>query len=125
MAHGFDNKKGWDVMDTQKRLHENISALADGELAVGEIELAFATLSTADGQVAWDAYHLIGHTLRSDGCGSELSVDFCTRLAARLAPENPLRHSLGGRRSAPREGGQNGDAAASDGAAAAASMLSS
>ena len=76
-----------DAMDTQKRLHENISALADGELATSEIELAFAALGSADGQAAWDVYHRIGHTLRSDSCGSELSGGFRARLAQRLALE--------------------------------------
>ena len=76
-----------DVMDTQ--LHENISALADGELATSEIELAFAALGSADGQAAWDVYHQIGHTLRSDSCGSELSGGFRARLAQRLALEPP------------------------------------
>lgn len=70
-------------MDT--RLHENISALADGELSSGDIELAFATLATPDGQAAWTAYVQIGAALRSRHCGAELSVDFSSRLASRLA----------------------------------------
>ena len=74
-----------DLMDTQ--LHENISALADGELAASEIELTFAALGSTDGQAAWDVYHRIGHTLRSDSCGSELSGEFRARLAQRLALE--------------------------------------
>ena len=75
------------VMETQKRLHENISALADGELPSSEVELAFAALDTPDGRAAWDAYHQIGHTLRSDHFGAELSPSFAGRLAARLATE--------------------------------------
>lgn len=77
-------------MDTQKRLHENISALVDGELADSELELAFAEIDTPEGRFAWDAYHQIGHTLRSDGCGFELSGRFATGLAARLAFEPVL-----------------------------------
>lgn len=77
-------------MDTQKRLHENISALVDGELAASEVELAFAEIDTPEGRFAWDAYHQIGHTLRSDGCGFELSGQFAARLAARLAAEPAL-----------------------------------
>lgn len=76
-----------DVMDTQKQLHEHISALVDGELAPGEAELTFAALDTVEGRAAWNAYHQIGHTLRSDGCGAELSEGFAARLAARLAEE--------------------------------------
>lgn len=73
-------------MDT--RLHENISALADGELASGDIELTFATLATPDGQIAWKAYYQIGAALRSQHCGAELSADFASRLASRLAHES-------------------------------------
>lgn len=69
------------------RLHENISALADGELASGDIELAFATLATAEGQTAWKAYYQIGAALRSQHCGAELGADFAGRLAFRLAQE--------------------------------------
>jgi sigma-E factor negative regulatory protein RseA len=74
-------------MDAQKQLHENISALADGELPASEAELAFAALDTPDGWAAWNAYHQIGHTLRSDQFGAELSEGFAARLAGRLAAE--------------------------------------
>ena len=74
-------------MDMQKKSYENISALADGELAPNEVELAFATLETPGGRVAWNAYHQIGHVLRSDACGFDLSEEFSARLAARLAAE--------------------------------------
>ena len=92
------------VMDTQKRLNENISALADGELASSEIELAFAALGTAEGQAAWEAYHRIGHALRSDSCGSELSGDSLARLATRLAAEHPSGRGSGGRSAGTRAG---------------------
>jgi sigma-E factor negative regulatory protein RseA len=74
------------AMDTQKRLHENISALADGELPDSERELALAALGTADGQAAWRAYHLTGDVLRA-APGGELSDGFGAALAARLAAE--------------------------------------
>ncbi len=83
-------------MDTQKQLHETISALADGELAASEVELAFAALDTPEGRAAWGAYHQIGHTLRSDDCGAELSEGFAARMAARLAAEPPLHAPLAG-----------------------------
>jgi sigma-E factor negative regulatory protein RseA len=70
------------------QLHENISALADGELAGSDIELACATLATPDGQVAWQAYYQIGAALRSQHCGAELSPDFASRLASRLATDS-------------------------------------
>lgn len=73
-------------MDTHKRLHENISALADGELAQSEQELAFAALQTAEGRAAWQAYHLVGDVLRDSARGA-LSDGFTAALAARLATE--------------------------------------
>ena len=74
------------AMDTQKRLHENISALADGELPDSEHELALAALGTVEGRAAWRAYHLTGDVLRNTP-GPELSAGFDAALAARLAAE--------------------------------------
>lgn len=74
-------------MDTQKQLHQHISALADGELAEHEVELAFAALATPGGRDAWSVYQQIGEVLRSDACGFELSRSFGAKLAARLATE--------------------------------------
>eukprot|EP01133_Synstelium_polycarpum_P027280 gene27280-32874_t len=73
------------IMDTHTRLLETISALADGELAASELELAFAALDTDEGRQAWDAYRRIGDALRSDQCGHGLSAQFDGRLASRLA----------------------------------------
>ncbi|MGK5079322.1 RseA family anti-sigma factor [Janthinobacterium sp. HLX7-2] len=74
-------------MDTHTRLHKTISALADGELATSELELAFAALDTDEGRQAWEAYGRIGDALRSDLCGHELSAHFDAQLASRLANE--------------------------------------
>lgn len=76
-------------MDTSKRLRENISALADGELPDSERELALAALGGDDGRAAWRAYQAIGDTLRA-GADGVLSDDFAARLAHRLAAEPPL-----------------------------------
>lgn len=73
-------------MDTHKRLHENISALADGELPQSEQELAFAALATTEGQAAWRAYHVTGDVLR-DSANGALSNGFNAALSARLARE--------------------------------------
>lgn len=75
-------------MDTDKKLREHISALADGALPDSERELALAALDTNAGRAAWRAYHLTGDMLRSTP-GGELSDGFSTRLAARLAAEAP------------------------------------
>lgn len=75
-------------MDTDKKLREHISALADGELPDSERELVFAALDTEAGQAAWRAYHVTGGVLRSTA-GGDLSDDFSARLAARLMAEPP------------------------------------
>ena len=99
------------VMDTQKRLNENISALADGELATGEMELAFAALGTVEGKAAWEAYDRIGHALRTENCGAELSADFLARLASRLAAEDLLGQARGASNPLARAGNEASDAA--------------
>jgi sigma-E factor negative regulatory protein RseA len=85
------------IMDTHTRLHETISALADGELAANELELAFAALDTPSGRQAWDAYRHIGDVLRSEQYGHALSAQFDARLASRLAaepaPDEPAVHA--------------------------------
>jgi sigma-E factor negative regulatory protein RseA len=101
-------------MSTQKQLLEYISALTDGELASSEIELAFAALDTADGRAAWNAYHQIGHTLRSDRCGFELSDGFGANLAARMADEAPGRHAAAARRGVRRTAVADNEVAAPD-----------
>jgi sigma-E factor negative regulatory protein RseA len=89
-ASGFRNyplEMAGSIMDTHTRLHETISALADGELAASELELAFAALDTDEGRQAWDAYRHIGDVLRSEQYGHALSAQFDARLASRLAAE--------------------------------------
>ena len=99
-ASGFRNyslEMAGPIMDTHTRLHETISALADGELAASELELAFAALDTPSGLQAWNAYRLIGDVLRSEQCGHALGAEFETRLARRLAaeaaPDEPAAHA--------------------------------
>jgi sigma-E factor negative regulatory protein RseA len=70
-----------------ERLFEKLSALADGELPLSDAELAFAALDSPEGWTAWNAYHQIGHTLRSDHFGADLRPGFHARLAQRLAAE--------------------------------------
>lgn len=103
-------------MDTHKRLHENISALADGELAQSEQELAFAALQTAEGRAAWQAYHLVGDVLR-DSAQGVLSAGFNAALAARLASEaahelSPLTPGVSDPAAPPFPTANNGAAAA-------------
>jgi sigma-E factor negative regulatory protein RseA len=84
------------LMDTNKKIREQISALKDGELSASDIELAFAALHTPDGRQAWDVYHRIGDVMRAQGA-ADLSPEFSSRLAARLAAEpNHGRRSSAG-----------------------------
>ena len=95
-ASGFRNyplEMAGPIMDTHTRLHETISALADGELAASELELAFAALDTDEGRQIWDAYRHIGDVLRSEQCGHALSAQFDARLASRLAAEAAAAHA--------------------------------
>jgi sigma-E factor negative regulatory protein RseA len=76
-------------MDTHKKIREHISALCDGALPETDRELAFAALRLADGEQAWAVYHHIGDALRAQA-SVELSTQFGTRLAERLAAEPAL-----------------------------------
>lgn len=101
------------------QLHENISALADGELAGSDIELARAALATPDGQMAWQAYYQIGAALRSQYCGAELSPDFANRLASLLAADATFDQPSGAAHRGPAGADDlNGDADADDAHAA-------
>jgi sigma-E factor negative regulatory protein RseA len=73
-------------MDTLKSLHENISALADGELPDSELELTLAALNDPEARLAWQAYHLVGDVLR--GAEARPGLDFAARVALRLAAED-------------------------------------
>jgi sigma-E factor negative regulatory protein RseA len=74
-------------MNTKEMTREQISALADGELADEHIELAFAALRQEGGRADWEVYHQIGDVLRSDDMAVSLSPGFAARMAARLEAE--------------------------------------
>ena len=74
------------VMDTQNKILEHISALSDGELPASDLELAFAALRLPDGERAWNTYHRIGDVLRAQA-SPDLSGAFNLRLSASLAFE--------------------------------------
>ncbi|WP_426113354.1 sigma-E factor negative regulatory protein [Massilia sp. PWRC2] len=83
-------------MDAHKKIREHISALSDGELSTSDLELASAALRSADGELAWLAYHRIGDVLRGQQA-PEFSPGFNARLAARLAGEPvPQRRAAAG-----------------------------
>lgn len=74
-------------MDTKEMTREQISALADGELADQHVELALAALRQDEGRADWEIYHQIGDVLRSDDMAVSLSPGFTARMAARLDAE--------------------------------------
>jgi sigma-E factor negative regulatory protein RseA len=81
------------LMDTHKKIREHISALSDGELSPADLELAFAALQSADGQLAWNSYFRIGDVLRAQAT-PELSDHFDAALASRLDAEPlPIRRA--------------------------------
>jgi sigma-E factor negative regulatory protein RseA len=82
------------LMETNKKIREHISALADGELSESDLELAFAALDSQDGRHAWEVYHRIGDVLRSQA-SADLSSGFSERLAQRLAAEPDLGRRTG------------------------------
>jgi sigma-E factor negative regulatory protein RseA len=81
-------------MDTTKKNRELISALMDGALPEGDLELALAALGTPAGERSWIVWHRIGDALRAEPA-PDLSPGFGERLAAQLAAE-----PLPGRRAA-------------------------
>ncbi|WP_229634228.1 RseA family anti-sigma factor [Duganella qianjiadongensis] len=92
-------------------MHEQLSALADGELDESERELALAALATPDGQQYWRACHLIRVALQADAGAAATAIDggaFQSRLARRLAAEPAY-----GRRTA-AAGGEAADAGGTD-----------
>jgi sigma-E factor negative regulatory protein RseA len=74
-------------MNTKEIDKEQISALADGELADEQIDAALAALRRADRHCDWETYHQIGDVLRSDDMAVTLSAGFAARMAARLDAE--------------------------------------
>ena len=71
-------------MSNDTQLSEQLSALADGELAAHELPALLAALQPG---AEWELYQRIGEALQ--GQQAELSSDFNERLSARLASEAP------------------------------------
>jgi len=79
--------------DEVLKLHERLSALADGELSGDETaQLMAAPQAGHDGlHTTWQTYHLIGDVLRGgEQTAVHASSDFLSRLQTRLAQEPPL-----------------------------------
>jgi sigma-E factor negative regulatory protein RseA len=79
--------------DDVLKLHERLSALADGELDGDETaQLLAVPRAEHDGlHATWQTYHLIGDVLRGgEQSAVHASSDFLSRLQTRLAEEPPL-----------------------------------
>ncbi|CAN7429231.1 sigma-E factor negative regulatory protein [Pseudorhodoferax sp. LjRoot39] len=79
--------------DDVLKLHERLSALADGELDGDEAaQLMAVPQAGRDGlHATWQTYHLIGDVLRGgEQTAVHASSDFLSRLQTRLAQEPPL-----------------------------------
>lgn len=78
-----------DAMDNMTN-QELMSALADGQLR-GEAFARGVEVAATDAAArqAWQAYHLIGDTLRSADLAAAPSAAFMAKLSARLAAEAP------------------------------------
>lgn len=79
--------------DDVLKLHERLSALADGELDGDETAQVMAVPQAGrDGlHATWQTYHLIGDVLRGgEQTAVHASSDFLSRLQTRLAQEPPL-----------------------------------
>ena len=74
-------------MSMNKMSREQISTLADNELADSHIDLALAALRQPEERAAWEIYHQIGDVLRSEEMAVSMSLGFSARMAARLAAE--------------------------------------
>lgn len=79
--------------DDVLKLHERLSALADGELDGDEAARLLATQQAEPARLhaTWQTYHLIGDVLRGgEQTAVHASSDFLARLQTRLAAEAPL-----------------------------------
>lgn len=69
---------------------EQVSALADGELDVGQAKQLLRQMHDDEARATWALYHRIGDVIRSEEMAAPVSEDFSRRFAARFASEPPL-----------------------------------
>jgi sigma-E factor negative regulatory protein RseA len=75
-------------MDAKEMTQKQISALADGELPMTQIDAVLAALrDQPEARAEWDMLHQIGDALRSDELAFGMDANFASRMAARLALE--------------------------------------
>lgn len=69
---------------------EQLSALADGQLAGDDMAGALDYAAQADGEATWQLYHLVGDVLRSADLAKPPAPEFLARLRVELAKEPPV-----------------------------------
>jgi sigma-E factor negative regulatory protein RseA len=74
-------------MNTKEMAREQISALADGELAEQHMQTALTALRHQEARADWEIYHQIGDVLRSDDMAVTMSPQFTASLFERLESE--------------------------------------
>ena len=74
------------------KLHEQLSALVDGECSQAELQLALRRLAKDEAlRSCWQRYHLIGDALRNN-FPDAVDADFCARMHAVIAAEaDPIK----------------------------------
>lgn len=77
-----------DLKQSQK---EQLSALADGELADGEVGAALAFAGSDEGRQTWQLYQLVGDVLRSPELAHHAQHDVLAGVRAELAREPRLQ----------------------------------
>ncbi|MCD2513511.1 sigma-E factor negative regulatory protein [Comamonas endophytica] len=77
--------------DLNQSQREQLSALADGELAAGDIGTALAFADSDEGRQAWQLYQLVGDVLRSPELAHHAQHDVLSGVRAELAREPRLQ----------------------------------
>lgn len=74
-------------MDSNIKTQEQISAMADGEIPVEQLDALLVSLRDKSAQEDWKLYHQIGDLLRSEDMNVRLSDNFSARMSAMLEAE--------------------------------------
>ena len=80
-------------MNDDVNMHEQLSALADGQLQDEAFARAMELAGTSDGLATWQIYHLVGDVMRSSELARPADMTFLSELRVKLAAE-PLGAEL-------------------------------
>lgn len=74
-------------MNYDVKMHEQLSALADGQLRGDEFAQAMKLAETQEGLATWQMYHLVGDVMRSSELARPADLSFLAELRSQLAKE--------------------------------------